>query len=94
MKVSKKWGLGLLAVASLLAFVYANRIEVLKYSLGWYTDIVHPRGPNQTVPWVAGPGTATEHTATEHRHPACGTSMVALTCGTPARMPVPRWCVR
>ena len=59
MKASKKWGLGLLAVASLLAFVYANRIEVLKYSLGWYTDIVHPRGPNQTVPWVAGPGTAT-----------------------------------
>ena len=55
MKRIHKFGVGLLILASLGAVVYANRIYVLEYSLGWYTDIRHPRGPYQEVPWVQGP---------------------------------------
>ncbi len=47
--------LGLLAVAALL---YSNRIYILQYSLGWYTDILHPRDANRPVPWMAGPDKA------------------------------------
>lgn len=42
----------LVAAAALL---WANRLVVLRYSLGWYTDLVHPRAPNRPVPWQAGP---------------------------------------
>ena len=55
MKRIHKIGVALFILASLAAVVYANRIYVLQYSLGWYTDIRHPRGPNQEVPWVQGP---------------------------------------
>lgn len=58
MKVSKKWAWGLLVAAGMLAVGYANRLEVLKYSLGWYTDLANPRGPNQAVPWMTGPAVA------------------------------------
>jgi uncharacterized sulfatase len=51
--------LGVLGVAAALAVLaYANRLTILQYSLGWYTDVVHPRGPNRPVPWMAGPATA------------------------------------
>lgn len=45
-------------VAGLTALAYANRLYLLQYSLGWYTDIVHPREANRPVPWVMGPASA------------------------------------
>ncbi len=58
MRMRKK----LLIAAALLVFVvlgvYFNRIYLLQYSLGWYTDIVFPREPNHPVPWSMGPETA------------------------------------
>lgn len=43
------------ALAGIFAVIYVNRLYLLQYSLGWYTDIMHPRDPNREVPWVAGP---------------------------------------
>lgn len=48
----------LMAVLALGALAYANRIYLFQYSLGWYTDWTHPRGPTQIVPWSQGPETA------------------------------------
>ncbi|MFM1987781.1 MAG: hypothetical protein RJA99_738 [Pseudomonadota bacterium] len=48
----------LIAVAVLVAaaaLIWSNRLVVLRYSLGWYTDWAHPRGPNRPIPWQAGP---------------------------------------
>lgn len=45
-------------LAGLTAVAYANRIYLLQYSLGWYTDIMHPRDANHPVPWATGPATA------------------------------------
>lgn len=42
-----------LAVAG--ALLYANRLLVLQYSLGWYTDWVHPRDAFRPVAWQDGP---------------------------------------
>jgi arylsulfatase A-like enzyme len=44
-----------LVFSVLLVLLYVNRLHLLKYSLGWYTDFNHPRAPNQPVPWQAGP---------------------------------------
>ena len=55
MKNQHKWGLALLGLIALSALAYANRIYVLQYSLGWYTDIRHPRDAYQEAPWVQGP---------------------------------------
>ncbi len=43
----------------LAALAYANRMTLLQYSLGWYTDIKNPRGPYQSIAWQAGPATST-----------------------------------
>jgi len=55
----RKWprrlGATLLLVALAGATLYANRLHLFKYSLGWLTDIQHPRAPNRPVPWMAGP---------------------------------------
>jgi arylsulfatase A-like enzyme len=59
-------GVALLALLLLLALGYAFRLHILQYSLGWYTDLRHPRGPNQTVPWVAGPAQASQPAAARH----------------------------
>jgi len=51
----------LLCAATLLAMgaiAYANRLTVLQYSLGWYTDIRHPRAANRPVPWQSGDSAA------------------------------------
>ncbi len=45
-------------LAGIAAVAYANRLYLMKYSLGWYTDIMHPRDANRAVPWVAGPAQA------------------------------------
>lgn len=55
MKPGKKSMVTTLVLASAIALIYANRMQVFKYSLGWYTDIVHPREANHPVPWAAGP---------------------------------------
>ncbi len=44
-----------LTLAVLGGLAYANRMTILQYSLGWYTDIVNPRGPYQPTSWQAGP---------------------------------------
>ncbi|TXH86514.1 MAG: sulfatase [Rhodoferax sp.] len=41
----------------LLGLLYANRLYVLQYSLGWYTDIMYPRAANHPVAWDKGPDT-------------------------------------
>jgi len=52
------WLVGmLLLVLGLGAPGWANRLLILRHSLGWYTDLVHPRAPNRPVPWQAGPAT-------------------------------------
>ncbi len=58
MKTHKKLGLALIGLLALGAMAYANRIYLLQYSLGWYTDIRHPRDAYQETPWVQGPQTA------------------------------------
>ena len=55
MKTHHKLGLGAAVLIALGALAYANRIHVLQYSLGWYTDIRHPRGAYQETPWMPGP---------------------------------------
>ena len=55
MNLSKKLALSSLVLIALLATGYANRLHLFKYSLGWYTDFMHPRGPNVPVPWMDGP---------------------------------------
>lgn len=42
------------------AFAWANRLVVLQYSLGWYTDLVHPRDAHRPVPWRDGPAEAAQ----------------------------------
>lgn len=61
--MTRRLTIGLLAalvVAVLLATAYLNRLTLLKYSLGWYTDIANPRDANRPVPWMAGPAHASE----------------------------------
>jgi arylsulfatase A-like enzyme len=58
MRLRKSLGLALLAVLALAAVGYANRLVIFQYSLGWYTDLLHPRGPNHTVAWQVEPTTA------------------------------------
>jgi arylsulfatase A-like enzyme len=58
MKLAKALTLSAVILASLGGLLYVNRLHLLKYSLGWYTDILHPREPNHAVPWQAGPDTA------------------------------------
>jgi len=55
LKTQTKLGIGAAALIALGALAYANRIHVLQYSLGWYTDIRHPRGAYQETPWMPGP---------------------------------------
>jgi arylsulfatase A-like enzyme len=58
MALRRKLGIATLALAALIALVYANRLYILQYSLGWYTDIQNPRGPYQRVAWNPGPAQA------------------------------------
>ncbi len=44
-----------LALAAAGGLLYANRLTVLQYSLGWLTDIRYPRGPWQPIAWQPGP---------------------------------------
>jgi len=55
MKTHHKLGLAVAALIALGALAYGNRIYLLQYSLGWYTDIRHPRDAYKETPWVQGP---------------------------------------
>jgi arylsulfatase A-like enzyme len=56
--------IGALVIGALL---YANRLVLMQYSLGWYTDILHPREANHPVPWRNGPSQTAQ--ATQARPP-------------------------
>ena len=58
MTTKRTLGIAVLLLIAIGALAYTNRIYLLQYSLGWYTDIMHPRSGNQAVPWVAGPQNA------------------------------------
>ena len=55
MKLRRKLAIAGLVVLGIAALLYANRLYFFQYSLGWYTDIAHPRDANRPVPWVKGP---------------------------------------
>ena len=57
MKTHHKLGLVVAALVALGALVYGNRIYLLQYSLGWYTDLRYPRDAYKETPWVQGPQT-------------------------------------
>ncbi len=58
MKTRRYLGAAMLALLGLGALVYANRLVVMQYTLGWLTDIRHPRDANRPVPWMRGPSVA------------------------------------
>ncbi|MBT9500290.1 MAG: sulfatase-like hydrolase/transferase [Burkholderiaceae bacterium] len=58
MRLRKPALIAIVAMLALLALAYTQRLYLLQYSLGWYTDIVNPRDPNRPVPWEAGPASA------------------------------------
>lgn len=60
MKIRKNLLIVGIVLAGVVAVGYMNRLYVLKYSLGWFTDIIHPREPNRPVPWMAGPQAASQ----------------------------------
>ena len=52
MKIKKKLAISLAVTAALAVGVYANRLLILQYSLGWTTDFKNPREANHPVPWI------------------------------------------
>jgi hypothetical protein len=74
MTLKKKLLIALVVVALVAAAaLYANRLLILQYSLGWHTDWKYPREPNHPVAWADGPATADKPagaaSAERHRHP-------------------------
>ena len=60
MKMKKKLAISLAVTAALAVGVYANRLLILQYSLGWTTDFKNPREANHPVPWIDGPVSAVQ----------------------------------
>ena len=60
MKMKKKLAISLAVTAALAVGVYANRLLILQYSLGWTTDFKNPREANHPVPWIDGPVSAAQ----------------------------------
>jgi arylsulfatase A-like enzyme len=55
----KKWlWMTLLLILATGVVAYTFRLTILQYSLGWLTDLQHPRAANHAVPWQTGPSTA------------------------------------
>ena len=59
MKIQRKSFVIVGLVVVLLGLVYINRLYILQYSLGWYTDWANPRSAPQDVPWANGPANET-----------------------------------
>ena len=55
MKLLQRWLWVGLALVLALGVMYHNRIYVLQYSLGWYTDWKNPRDPYRPIDWLSGP---------------------------------------
>ncbi len=60
MKLKKTLAISLAVAAALGVGLYANRLRILQYSLGWHTDFTNPREANHPVPWMDGPATAVQ----------------------------------
>jgi arylsulfatase A-like enzyme len=58
MKLSRKLIITLVVLSGLFSLIYLNRLLLLQYSLGWYTDIAHPRSTPRDIPWANGPSAA------------------------------------
>ncbi len=63
MKPRRKLAISLAVAAALGAGIFANRLQVLQYSLGWHTDFKYPRDPNRPVPWMNGPPATVQPTS-------------------------------
>ena len=63
MTLAKRLGVVAAVLAVLGGLVYANRLHILKYSLGWHTDWRYPREANKPVPWQQGPAQAQQPVA-------------------------------
>lgn len=55
MKLYKKIIAAFFVLFIIFGVLYYNRLLLLRYSLGWITDIRHPREKNRPVPWQTGP---------------------------------------
>lgn len=55
MKLRKTLAILILGLLALGTLAYLNRITLLKYSLGWYTDLRFPRSAEIPVAWTPGP---------------------------------------
>jgi uncharacterized sulfatase len=60
MKLRKALTITAVLLGGLAVLLYANRLYVLQYTLGWHTDLMHPRSANIPVPWAQGPENAAE----------------------------------
>jgi len=58
MTLTKRLTIAAIAIGVLAIGIYANRLYILQYSLGWHTDYQYPRDANKPVPWEQGPDQA------------------------------------
>ena len=63
MKLKKILLVAAVIVVGAVVLLYANRLLILQYSLGWYTDWKFPREPHHEVAWADGPATADQPAA-------------------------------
>ncbi len=61
--MKRKLTIAALLLLALLALAYLNRLYFLQYSLGWYTDLAHPREAYHAVNWMAEPAQLTASAA-------------------------------
>ena len=59
MRLKKTLGIAVAVLLVGAALAWTNRLQILRYSLGWYTDIRHPREAYHPVPWQEGPAQPT-----------------------------------
>ena len=60
MKSRKGLTITAVLLGGLAVLLFVNRIYVLQYTLGWHTDLMHPRSANIPVAWAQGPENAAE----------------------------------
>ncbi len=55
MTLRKRFLIAGLVLSLMAGLLYANRLYLMQYTLGWWTDLQHPRDANHAVPWMDGP---------------------------------------